>query len=103
MTNEINRKFYAVILIVVFGGFIILQTSGQPTSPTGAATTSDQDYQRLLNEQASILKRSASLLAQQEDFFKKQEAAFRRYERILDTWERQQQQYQRYLDSLPKK
>src|SRR4051812_12384684 len=90
------------------------QTKPQQTSPT---TRADQEYQRMLDEQADrgkrtevILKeqeaqhkRVETLLARQEDFFERQLSAFKRFETILDTWETQPKQYQKYLDTLPKK
>jgi hypothetical protein len=33
---------------------------------------------------------------------KRQQDEMARFEKILDTWETQQKQYQKYLDSLPK-
>ena len=40
--------------------------------------------------------------AKGEQLMTRQEADFARFEKILDTWEQQQKQYQKYLDSLAK-
>jgi septal ring factor EnvC (AmiA/AmiB activator) len=90
------------------------QTKPEQASP---ATQADQKYQRMLDEQADRAKRAEvmlkeqeaqhkrveTLLAKQEEFFERQLRAFKRFEKVLDTWETQQQQYQKYLDTLPKK
>jgi hypothetical protein len=55
-----------------------------------------QQYVQTLNAQAEYMKRAEAVVAKQEEFMK-------RYEKILNIWEAQQQQYQRYLDTLPKK
>jgi hypothetical protein len=47
-------------------------------------------------------KRADALLTTQEQLLKRQQDDFARFEKILDTWEIQQKQYQKYLDSLPK-
>jgi hypothetical protein len=47
-------------------------------------------------------KRADGLLGVQEQLLKRQQDDFIRFEKILDTWEAQQKQYQKYLDSLPK-
>jgi hypothetical protein len=57
---------------------------------------------KLMHEQEEMHQRAEGMLTTQESFMKKQVDAFVRFEKILDTWERQQQQYQKYLDSLPK-
>jgi hypothetical protein len=102
-----RSKTFVIILAVAFSWalvWVFMNTAGaQNTSQKeNPPQTSEQQYQRMLDEQSAILKRSALLLTQQEDFIKRQEGAFKRYERILDIWEKQQQ-YQKYLDSLSKK
>lgn len=83
---------------------------------TATNETSDAQYQHALAEQAERSKHSAELLksqdalhqraevliGKQEQMMTRQEADFARFEKILDTWEQQQKQYQRYLDSLTK-
>ena|SRR3989442_15949518 len=55
-----------------------------------------------LQAQADMQKRADALLVVQEQLLKRQQEDFARFEKILDTWEGQQKQYQRYLDSLTK-
>jgi len=38
----------------------------------------------------------------QEQLIKRQQDDFARFEKVLETWESQQKQYQKYLDSLSK-
>ena len=47
-------------------------------------------------------KRAGALLTTQEQAMQRQLDDMARFEKILDTWESQQKQYQKYLDSLPK-
>jgi lysyl-tRNA synthetase class I len=58
--------------------------------------------EKLLFEQEEMHKRAEVMLTTQESFMKKQADAFVRFEKIISTWEIQQRQYQKYLDSLPK-
>jgi hypothetical protein len=55
-----------------------------------------------LQAQADMLKHADALLIMQEQMIKRQQDDFAKFEKILDTWESQQKQYQKYLDSLPK-
>src|SRR5258705_11336410 len=105
-------------LLALVGLWFAFRSSAQtkPEQPA-PAKQADQQYQRLLDEQADRARRAEvmlkeqeaqhkrveTLLAKQEDFLEKQLRAFKRFEKILDTWETQQQQYQKYLDTLPKK
>jgi hypothetical protein len=41
-------------------------------------------------------------MSTQEQMIKRQQDDFAKFEKILDTWESQQKQYQKYLDSLRK-
>ena len=91
------KPISALLAATALAGILMLQVHGQD-APN--AVQSEQQYKRMLDDQAMILKRSASLLSQQEDFIRKQEEAFKRYEKVLATWEKQQKQYQKYLDSL---
>jgi len=104
MTITGTRKVVGFGIALTLITVVMLQVFAQTPSKTPTAgPPTDEDFHRLYAEQASILKRGAALLTQQEDFIKKQDLAFRHYEKILETWERQQQQYQRYLDSLSKR
>ena len=55
----------------------------------------------LLHEEEEMHQRLVVLLGEQEQLVKRRQTDTDRYEKILATWERQQQQYQKYLDSLP--
>ena len=54
-------------------------------------------------EQDETHKKNLELMAQAEAMIKRQEHNLDRFDKILATWERQQAQYQRYLDSLSQK
>ncbi len=100
---------------VIAAAFWFLSTS-HAVAQTTTNETSDAQYQRALAEQAeqskhyaellksqdAIHQRAEALVAKQEQLMARQEADFARFEKILDTWEKQQKQYQRYLDSLTK-
>jgi membrane-bound lytic murein transglycosylase len=55
-----------------------------------------------LQAQADLQKKAEALMTTQEQLLKRQQDAYDRFEKILATWESQQKQYQKYLDSLPK-
>ncbi len=55
-----------------------------------------------LQAQKESHERAVALLATQEELMKRQQVDLDRYEKILDTWERQQKEYQQYLDKLDK-
>ena len=55
-----------------------------------------------LQAQEDMHKRADILLSTQEQLMKRQQDDCARFENILGTWESQQKQYQKYLDSLPK-
>ena len=48
-------------------------------------------------------KRTLAMLEKGEELLRRQQEDIARYEKILATWERQQTQYQKYLDTLPAK
>ena len=111
--KTIGRAFLALA-----GLWFILHVNAEikPDNPTSSAQT-DQQYQQLLDgqadrarraefmmkEQEGQLARAEALMKAQEALFDRQLKAFARFEKILDTWETQQEQYQKYLDTLPKK
>jgi hypothetical protein len=109
------KRYYYWAVSVAFVGvvsFCLLapHVSRATSVQTNDAPAEEDPYKRALevyNAQAKQAeeqaKRSEALLARGEVFLKQQEEAFKRYEKILDTWERQQQEYQKYLDTLPKK
>ena|SRR5258708_30773646 len=61
------------------------------------------DYQKQQAEYAETMKGYAEALAKHEELMKRYEKDLERFEAILATHEKQQAQYQQYLDSLPKK
>ncbi len=63
---------------------------------TDAMEASQKSIKKAQEKADAIFKR-------QNDLLTKQEADTARFEKILDTWEKQQAQYQLYLDSLTKK
>jgi uncharacterized protein YfbU (UPF0304 family) len=88
------------------------------------APTADESYQKALEEEATRTKiakqvfeeqldlhnRYKKMLNEQETLWAQQAAAFEvqlmqieQYGKILDTWEKQQKQYQQHLDTLTKK
>lgn len=78
-------------------------------SSASVSTQSQNEYAEQIQRQQAQLdaydkqtKRAEDLIATQEQFMKRQLEAFARFENILDTWESQQKQYQKYLDSLAK-
>ena len=82
--------------------------TGGISSATGSSQARN-DYDELVKRQQAQLdaydkrtKRGEDLIATQEQFMRRQLEAFVRFEKILDTWESQQKQYQKYLDSLAK-
>ena len=55
------------------------------------------------NQQQEMLDKAKALLDRQDALAAKQAAANERFNKVLDVWERQQTQYQKYLDSLSQK
>jgi hypothetical protein len=87
-------------------------TSPSPGAPPNAAfiqqlrKNQEETHQRTLAtiaKQDELLNRATAMLDTQQEVFKRQLEDFAVYEKILATMERQQAQYQRYLDSLPTK
>lgn len=68
------------------------------------ATKKQRDmYQKKLEEDSDRGKRVDALLTRWEEQTAKQEKVAERYLKILDTWEKQQQQMQKMLDSMAAK
>jgi septal ring factor EnvC (AmiA/AmiB activator) len=61
------------------------------------------EYQKQQAEYAEAMKRHTEAMAKYEDLTKRYEKDLELFEKILATHETQQEQYQQYLDSLPKK
>ena len=56
----------------------------------------------LLKAQEDEQKKYRDMMAKQEVLLKQEEDSAARWAKILTTWEKQQEQYQKYLDSLVK-
>jgi hypothetical protein len=104
-----KRLLPVLILAIVFGvlGCLLLTAIAQVPS---ARTPADDAYQRIFDDQIARTKRYEGLLTRQEEMMKKQEDLMKRQEEganrfltICEKWEKQQQQFQRYLDSLGRK
>jgi hypothetical protein len=101
-------KYQHIVLLVLCSILAACDRIGGVSS-TGVSAQAQNDYNEQLKRQEARLeaydnqaKRAEELLVTQEQFMKKQLEAFGRFQKILDTWETQQKQYQKYLDSLPK-
>jgi hypothetical protein len=86
---------------------LILSAAAQSPPPVRAP---DDAYQQIFQEQIARTKRYEGLLARQEELMKRQEELMKRQEdgavrflTIVDRWEKQQAQYQKYLDGVGKK
>ena len=64
---------------------------------------SEQESNEAHKRNMDLFARTEAMLSLQETMMSRQEKYMERYDKILATWERQQAQYQKYLDSLPKK
>ncbi len=65
----------------------------------GQRYATDLKHSRQLADEAH--RQNAKLLERADALMTRQEHNIQRYEAILATWEKQQAQYQKYLDSLP--
>lgn len=85
----INRSILSLLFILTICGSVL---AADPTVISEEQKSFDE-YKRQQAEYAKILEETKSQLgvttSQQE-----------RYDRILETWERQQKEYQEYLDGL---
>jgi hypothetical protein len=72
------------------------QGANQITAIAGSLIDQVQKHQK------DYSKKASDLMKRTEDLLDLQEAQAKRFGKILDTWERQQQEYQAYLDTLPK-
>jgi hypothetical protein len=89
----------SILALSVVASTLILSATAQTSAP--AAKPADDPYQKIFDEQVTRTKRYEALLAKQEELMKKQDSACTHYLAILDKWDKQQTQYQKYLDSLP--
>jgi hypothetical protein len=105
-------KTYYIFLFVICCTFTgCNRRSDNSTDPAldSTALQSQTNYDDQLKQQKAQLdaydaqsKRADALMTTQEQLMKRQQDDFARFEKILDTWELQQKQYQKYLDSLQK-
>lgn len=72
-------------------------------TPTETYNRSMLQYQKQQAEYAEAMKWHAEAMVKYEDLTKRYEKDLERFEKVLATHEKQQEQYQQYLDSLPKK
>jgi hypothetical protein len=107
MKNSRFLSGFIVAAILACGGFLILSAAAQSPMPV---KTPDDAYQQIFQDQIARTKRYEGLLARQEELMKRQEELMKRQEEgaklfisICEKWEKQQTQYQKYLDSLGKK
>ena len=104
-----KRLLPGLIVVTVLTVFGCLLLSAMAQIP-GAKTPADDAYQRIFDDQIARTKRYEGLLGRQEELMKRQEDLMKRQEEganrfltLLDKWDKQQQQYQKYLDSLGRK
>ncbi|HZZ26362.1 MAG TPA: hypothetical protein VFE46_00040 [Pirellulales bacterium] len=105
--NRILAIFVAALLLSGLS-FLILSATAQIPTPT--KSPADDAYQRIFEDQIARTKRYEGLLARQEELMKRQEELMKhqdegavRFISICEKWDKQQQQYQKYLDGLGKK
>ena len=114
--NTMKRIVYIIAGAAVVAAVFWFLSASHATAQVTTTNIADAQYQRAVDQQTERSKRYAELLAgqeamhqhaevlvaKQEQLMARQEADSARFEKILDTWEKQQKQYQRYLDSLAK-
>ena len=111
-----ENSMFRSITFVLLCAAAMSASAGQPESAAQAPTNAEirqqyaanlakaaKDQQESHARNAKIMARAEALLTRQEEMVKRQEKDFARFEKILDTWEREQVQYQKYLDSLGRK
>lgn len=97
-----------VVVVIVAGiiGLFIYNLGAASQSSQHASTQVEQTDQiieknmKLGDKYETQMDRSIKLLERQEQILTREEADFDRFEKILATWERQQAEYQKYLDGL---
>ncbi len=103
-----NRLVWTLLATAAMagGGFFIVSAAAQAPPPVKPP---EDAYQQIFQEQIARTKRYEGLLARQEELMKRQEELMKRQEDgavrfllICDKWEKQQAQYQKYLDGLGK-
>jgi hypothetical protein len=104
----IRNVFFTSLVLVVLIASGAQSSTEQDTAPQPltneqiriANTLQVKRNQESMDRHDQLQARTEALLATQEKMLGRQSDDFARFEKILDTWERQQSQYQRYLDSL---
>ncbi|HEY2414792.1 MAG TPA: hypothetical protein VGJ04_11820 [Pirellulales bacterium] len=107
MKNNGLVSVLIVSAIISCGGFLVLTAAGQSPMPVKPP---EDAYQQIFQEQIARTKRYEGLLARQEEMMKRQEELMKRQEdgaarflTVIDKWEKQQAQYQKFLDGVGKK
>ena len=99
-------KFSLGTVGIFLAGSIIAATAMATVDPNAPEKPTRSRYDELLDktarDQDETHQRNLKLMERLEKNQERQEADITRYEKILDTWERQQAEYQKYLDSLHK-
>jgi hypothetical protein len=97
---------FAMAIGIACGGFLLVTATAQVPP---AVKPPEDAYQQIFQEQIARTKRYEGLLARQEEMMKRQEELLKRQEdgaarflAVLERWEKQQAQYQKYLDGLGK-
>ena len=98
----------SVLAAVQLHGEPLPSATPQPAaSPATTPSTVQMQTMALIEQsrknQEESHRRTLAMLEKGEELLKRQQDDIARYEKILATWERQQTQYQRYLDTLPAK
>lgn len=103
----------AMTILLAVASSVSIAGNSTPTAtdkPTNAATSAAADSIRAKNaalmakatrDQDETHKKYLGLMTRTENDMARQEQNMARFEKILGTWEQQQAQYQKYLDSLP--
>jgi hypothetical protein len=105
-----KNRLQSVIIVAtgaICGGFLILSAAAQSPQPIKPP---EDAYQQIFQEQLTRAKRYEGLLSHQEDLMKRQEELMKKQEdgaarflKVVEKWEKQEAQYQKYLDGLGKK
>jgi uncharacterized protein YlxW (UPF0749 family) len=85
------------IFLISIVALLVIASSESIAGDSKMAKDEDASHKKNLE----LMTRTEAALARQEQDMTKHEQDLTRFEKILDTWQRQQAQYQKYLDSLP--
>ena len=109
-----KRTFAVCAVLLTITGAVSASEPIQPARSQPTATSQAASTEAIRSQYAAMVKKGAEdqvethkkyleLMAKNEAMIKRQEHNLDRFDKILATWERQQAQYQRYLDSLSQK